>query len=160
MKTTNSHKIALICALYSLSLWSFGQQIERQLIASSGLSSSSQMSIGEVVLSSGSLQITVGFHQPDFIESTALGFHDVSRQLSVYPVPTRDQLTIDGPIPWSASTVVRFYDLLGNELNVNLTTESKRLQLDLEGIISGRYALVITDSQSGVFASYQIVKLD
>ena len=63
------------------------QQLERQVIASLGSSSTNSFTIGEVMVSSSNLQVTAGFHQGDVAVDAPLGAVDITNELTVFLNP-------------------------------------------------------------------------
>lgn len=137
-----------------------GQQLEKQVIGSAGLHLNASATIGEVHVSSVNLQVLAGFQQPSFLSGPSLGTKDITKKLTVFPVPTRDELTVKGPHLLAISTATFLYTLEGKEINIPTTVLDGEVKLDLSQIPSGHYFLLIQDKQNQTTATLKIVKIN
>jgi len=91
----------IVWVLLLLAIGVRGQVLERQVIATTGGGTTAHsFTMGEVLISSQQLEVTVGFQQPAFLEAgeEPLGLQDITSQLNVYPTPTINELTINGDL--------------------------------------------------------------
>ncbi len=136
-----------------------GQQLDRQVIATAGLSATSSYTIGEVIVNSSKLQVIAGFQQPEFIEAPALGVKDITRELTVFPVPTRDELTIRGLNFSGNTTKALLYSLEGRKMSVQVESTTNEMKLNLDQLPSGNYFLTLQDPINQTTAKFKILKI-
>ncbi|WP_462252485.1 T9SS type A sorting domain-containing protein [Ekhidna sp.] len=136
------------------------QQLERQVIASSGSSSTNSFTIGEVMVSSRNLQVTPGFHQGDVAVDTPLRAVDITNELTVFPVPTQDVLTVKGIDFDSEGTNASLFSADGRRLNIKVESGLNRMIIDLRSLPAGNYYLKLDNSINQTFASYKILKIN
>lgn len=150
--------IFLVCSVLSLSAVS--QQLERQVIASAGSNSSSSFTIGEAIVTSSNLEVTVGFQQPSFLAEPALSIRDITSDLTVYPVPTKDELTISGLNFTGETTHVSLYTIEGKITNVPIESFGSEIKLNLSRLPSGNYFLTLNDESNRTSAKFKILKIN
>lgn len=155
--------LLILCALvfYMVSNITIAQTIERQVIASVGSISSVDYTIGEVLVTTSNLIVSVGFQQGEVaLEDAPLDVTDVSHLLTIYPVPTRDRLTIRGTELSPKNATISLYSLKGVKMNIQVDTQADQLMLDLEGLPSGNYVLTLNDTVNRKIANYKILKIN
>ncbi len=134
------------------------QQLERQVIASAGSNAGgSSFTLGEVLVSSGSLQIVAGFQQPPFLDAV-LGLEDVSNQLSVYPNPTKSVLTVSGSFFDGNKTEVSLYAVDGKRIEIIPSRSQNEIKIDLVNQPSGYYYLTLFNNKTQTIAKYKVLK--
>lgn len=145
--------------LLAISGPSMGQQLEKQLISSGGVSTGGSYTIGEVVLG-GDLEVLAGFQQPSFLgeANNPLGTKDISFELAVFPNPTTDQITIRGDGFTPATYEVKLFDALGRTLKVPIEKGDQELSMDLKSLSEGQYFLLLQDLTREQMAKLKILK--
>ncbi len=71
---------------------------------------------------------------------------DISRQLTVYPIPAGSKCTIDHSGLYSRNVTVSFSDLSGRTIIGNYTTTSTEVIIDTESLGKGYYIVTLTES--------------
>jgi len=155
----SNQKLILLCLLL-LSTAVSAQRLHRQVIASAGNSDvSNSFTIGEVIVSADNLVVTAGFQQPAFLSTEPLGIKDITSQLNVYPVPTRDVVTINGSAFQGSNTEISLYNLQGQIMKVNTALSGNEMKLDLGNIPTGNYYLTLLNEANNTIAKYKILKI-
>ncbi len=96
-----------------------------------------------MIISSDNLEVTAGLQQPTFIEIEPTGVTDITGEFKMYPVPTRDLVTINGTNFNEAATIVGLYDIEGRRMEVRTECCQNTMSLDLGRLSSGIYYLTI-----------------
>lgn len=138
------------------------QQLERQVIASAGnIGTDVSFTIGEVIVNSDNLLVTAGFQQPTFMEDEEppVGLTDITGELNVYPVPTKNMVTINGTDFDGSKTHVGLYTTEGKQVEVEANHHEKELKLNLERLPSGTYYLTLRNSATQTIAKFKILKM-
>lgn len=161
----------LILSLWLLSTMAVarGQTISPDVIASSGNEGTAgqttvQWTLGEAAinsLSTNSLMITQGFHQPSYLlTAVAPGAFQPEIAISVGPNPARDAINLYGlDSPDLRDVTVQLIDLHGRILQRwQLPATARPARLGLEGIADGAYFLRIL-SGTQFHSSFKIQKI-
>jgi len=136
------------------------QQLHRQVIASAGNDDvSSSFTIGEVIVSSDNLTVTAGFQQPAFMDAAPLGITDITGDLNVFPVPTKNVVTINGSAFQGSATEISLYNLQGQRMEVATTRSQNEMKLDLANLPTGNYYLTLYNETRNTIARYKILKI-
>ena len=137
-----------------------GQQLDRQIIASAGMTNTAgSFTIGEVIVLTNNLQVISGFQQPEFITSVLSSVKDITDELSVYPVPTRNAITIKGKDFQPESTIATLYTPDGRTSQILISNFQNEMNIDLSQLPSGNYYLTLSNQTNGSIANYKILKL-
>jgi hypothetical protein len=140
--------------------FSQAQQLERQVIASSGSNSiGNSFTLGEVVPSVINLRVIAGFQQPQFMGKLLTAIRDISHELQVYPVPTQDIVTIKGKDFDSRTTNAILYTVEGKQAQIGMEQFHNEMKLDLGNLPSGSYYLTLTNQTNLTTAKYKILKI-
>lgn len=154
-RMTNLLKVII---LYFVSIGpALGQiEITRQVISPWGTSSQSgsvQMdaTLGEVFIGStkGGLVLTQGFHQPEGKIITALTeYKGEALNYSIYPNPFLHQIFIEISTPAIKPGMLEIYSLDGRMIKrIDSQAFSGPLQIDLEFLVAGTYAIRLLDQE-------------
>ena len=158
MKFIKPSLILILCLIGCLPIKA--QQLDRQVIATAGNSNAtSSFTIGEVLVSSSNLEVTAGFQQPHFIAEPVTSIKDITRDLQVFPVPTKDIVTIKGYDFQEQTTTVTLYTLEGKQAKIEIERLQNEMKLDLRNLPSGSYYLTLTDNTKLTIAKYKIIKI-
>ena len=136
------------------------QSLERQVIASAGSNSTNGFTIGEVIVSNENLEVTAGFQQGILSEDPPLGVEDITNKLTVFPVPTKDILTVQGEDFSALNTNATLFSVEGKRMKIKVESESNHLRIDLESLPSGNYFLKLDDAVNQKIANYKILKIN
>lgn len=154
---------SIMTFLFFLGIFSHlqAQQIERQVVASAGGSSAlSSHTIGEVMVSSSTIQVITGFQQPAFMsDGTTTGITDISNTINVFPVPTQDVLNIAGPDLNGLDVEVSLYSANGTKVEVIADRTQNEMRLDLSTLPHGFYYLNLFDKSTNSIGKFKILKL-
>ncbi len=138
-----------------------GQVLERQVIAATGGGTTSHsFTMGEVLISSQQLEVTVGFQQPAFLEAgdEPLGLEDITSHLNVYPTPTVNELTINGDLFDGQGTIINLFTVEGKRLDIRVNRFEKEIKLDLSQLKGGYYYLSLHNEATQTVANFKILK--
>ncbi|NQX97491.1 MAG: T9SS type A sorting domain-containing protein [Flavobacteriales bacterium] len=152
----------LLIILFTISIISVGQTIEREVISSNGnfySNSAGQLSttLGEIIISTVSSSIntlTQGFHQTQ-ITVTNIKDHQTDFEMNVYPNPTSNFITIKVK-ELKEKTSFSIYTVEGKMILSNSLTllETK---LNVVTFAKGNYFLKITQDKK-IIKTYKIIK--
>ncbi len=141
----------------------FSQTASPELVSSAGDSfnnTSYQLdwSIGECIIqthSAGDYVITQGFHQNSYVVTSVENLRtDIN--ISVYPNPTTDLITLDFKTSAGLLNVLTITDLNGKVLQqVKVTNETE--QLNFSNYANGIYFLTVTENNQ-LIKSFKIIK--
>jgi len=129
---------------------------ELKLVSNSGTytknaNGSISWSVGEVMIvtaTSGSNEVTQGFHNPNI---WVLGTEElVELEISIYPNPTCDIVNIEAPV----ESILSIYDMNGRLVSTHLLNDSNN-QIDVSSLSRGTYNLMFTTKDS----NFKTVKL-
>lgn len=156
-------KITLTLLFYSILCVGFSQEIQRDVVATSGANGSNESTnlswtIGQIVTTKGdnsSLQLTSGFQQGT-ISVTAISEMEDSEWINIYPNPIVDNVTI------------KTTSIQHNKLNIEvLTLDGKKIIktqvisnehiLDLSNLPQGTYLMTLMDNNKPI-KTYKLVK--
>jgi len=154
--------LTVLCGYLALS-----QNIEQELISNSGDSYKNQnyqldWSLGEVVTEtyiSEGIVVTQGFHQSTLIISSVQDFSDFAGNISVYPNPTSDFLTLeykDKKLAQEAKVEVNVTDINGN-LVINQKINEESSKIIFSELHSGIYFVSITENGQ-ITKTFKIIK--
>jgi len=154
-------KSTFLFACILLTIITFGQTNEPELVSSAGDSFSNSIyridwSIGECVTSThsvGDYIITQGFHQNIFV-ITVVEDLETNINISVYPNPTSDFITILNEKPTSVS--IELIDINGKVLLQEKNTKTEK-QLDFSPYTRGVYFLILKQEEK-LIKSFKIIK--
>ena len=141
-------------------------QLERSLLAANGRSAQAgnvqlDYSLGDLVVSTatapGSI-LTQGFHQTTYDFSTSVG-EATSNDLTVFPNPTRDHVTILWTGAVASAAMVELQDLLGQVLWTGRRALGAPFDLDLSGHAPGAYFIRV-NPVGGVPTVVRVQKVD
>lgn len=135
------------------------QSLERQVIASAGSNMNHGFTIGEVVVSFGNLKITTGFQQGILEQDAPLNIEDITKELTVYPVPTKDILNIQGENFSAKNTHVTLFSGEGRMVEIDVESGPNHLRIDLNSLPAGNYYLKLDNSIDNKIANYKILKI-
>ena len=162
-------KIILIIAITGSSSL-FAQNIERQVIGSTGGTASSgtiivTSTVGETAITtetSSSLILTQGFQQAN-ASSTSIEEITAKANYSLFPNPTTDIATLKITAEnLNSSATVKIFSIAGKlistqSLSLSSGVEST-LQLDISNRAAGAYIVRITDSSSNLSKTRRLIK--
>ena len=132
------------------------------MIASSGNSFTSasarlDYTIGEVVtttLSGGGTTLTQGFHQPEIKFTSTENYAD-DFTFTLYPNPTEQFVTVASSK--EDQMQVHVYDASGRAIMVS-GVFSKQVTLDLQGLASGSYLMMVATAAGMPLHTYTVIK--
>ena len=78
--------------------------------------------------------------------SVGTDFHDINRQITVYPIPAGSTCTIDHSGFYSSNVSVRLVDLLGREFKGKYTTTDSAIVIDTESMGKGYYIVSLSEA--------------
>lgn len=159
-----------LIAFFGLSMSALGQNIERNVIASSGSSGSGanisiDYTIGESLVQTytgGSNILTQGFHQP---ASGTVSIEEVTEVIGsrVFPNPFTDVVQLELEINQSATVELKLTDVTGRLLNVVSAIDFNQgrqiLSLSTANLASGSYVLGATVTSEGKLPVYLSKKI-
>jgi len=155
-------KNILLIILFTISIISVGQTVEREVISSNGnfySNSAGQLSttLGEIIIStvsSSTNTLTQGFHQTQ-ITVTNIKDHQTDFEMNVYPNPTSNFITIKVK-ELKEKTSFSIYTVEGKMILSNSLTllETK---LNVVTFAKGNYFLKITQDKK-IIKTYKIIK--
>jgi hypothetical protein len=162
--TVKQKAIKLILTIFIFISYSHdgqGQQLERQVVASGGGSgTSSAFTIGEVIVSSSTIQVITGFQQPSFMsDRTTTGITDISNTINVFPVPTQDVLNIAGADLNGLYVELSLYSANGTKVEVIAERTQNEMRLNLSTLPHGFYYLNLFDKSTNSIGKFKILKL-
>ncbi len=140
----------------------------QQVIAAAGETFSNgdisiSWTLGEVVIDAyegDGMVITQGFHQPEYVVTSVEQFNYREFELFLYPVPSRDVLNIDisGEIKHQMNYTIT--DLSGKIIKTGTIEKAKtRHQVDVSGLATGNYYILIYRKDGKQQSTYQIQKI-
>lgn len=137
------------------------QQIERQVVASGGVSNAlSSYTIGEVIVSSSTIQVITGFQQPAFMsDRTTTGITDISNTINVFPVPTQNVLNIAGADLNGLYVELSLYSANGTKVEIIAERTQNEMRLDLSTLPHGFYYLNLFDKSTNSIGKFKVLKL-
>ena len=108
---------------------------------------------GDKLLCHNSTADTIDYHfvfweEPNPCEGPIMNLDNHERnQFKIYPVPTSSRITIEMDQPVTRNIQISITDILGNEVK-NISTDSKKLIIDVENLREGIYFMTLTDKTS------------
>ena len=147
----------------------FSQYSSPQLISSSGSYNINQTgsiswSLGEVTTStlvSNDVVLTQGFQQPSISIVDQVKTIDPDLQISAYPNPTANNITIAWNSPNLENCIINLYSLKGIILKQHIVTRYQFSQtIDLTGFDSGLYILHVVNPENQVIYITLISKIN
>lgn len=137
--------------LFALSPLLTGQELSRSIVGSAGSYFSAvnvgniHWTVGEIAVtrSENSLVLEQGFHHGlyELIATSTWSAPEIQLELSVYPNPTADRVTISGD--WELRDRLRVSDLLGRAIS-DTELPLERTELDLSLYPAGTYLLTVS----------------
>ncbi|MCH8902780.1 MAG: T9SS type A sorting domain-containing protein [Bacteroidetes bacterium] len=100
--------------------------------------------------------LTQGFNQP---LKQAIELVDKEIGITIYPNPTRSQLTIQTSNNFSDLTF-ELLDIQGRILIVKSTTANSFVEMSMDNVSTGLYFLKISDAQGRLIRTYKVEKID
>jgi hypothetical protein len=160
------HHITSILFVF-LSTIAFSQSIERQVIGSSGFSTSNtaaqiSFTLGETVIFSGiqsNSTITQGFQQAeeeDFV--SVMKPLDNSNSIIVYPIPAENTLTIKSDLGYYGHINYKIIDLQGRIILFG-NLQDANSTIDISTIANASYTLLLTSPEKRINQKVKFVKL-
>lgn len=149
----------------------FAQSIDRQVIGSAGLVGNTAniemlATVGEAVtatFSTGSFEITQGFHQPDLVESATVA-PKILVNFSVFPNPTADELTVEISPEKDIQLGLQLFSADGKlvrelEKSGLFFTGKNHKSFIISDLAAGNYFLAATDDAGRVVKTMVVFKI-
>ncbi|SMD33879.1 Por secretion system C-terminal sorting domain-containing protein [Reichenbachiella faecimaris] len=159
----NTRSLLLSIAFFILSTALCAQQLERHIIAAAGSNSTTgSYTLGEVIVgstSNGDLEIISGFQQPFPVVDSPLNVEDISKTISVYPVPAENRVTINGPTFDPELTDISLFSSQGQKIKISPIRSKNKALLDISHLPAGNYYLTLLNEANSTIAKYKILKL-
>lgn len=145
----------------------YGQTLERQVVASAGISVTSPLqidyTIGEIAVTStnvNSIVLTQGFQQPYFV---VIPGNNVFPYLIIYPNPTRGNAMARFILPAPASLTVSMYNIAGQLIakeNVNYAGGEMQYIIKSGRFVAGSYFIQFAMDDGSAVIAKQLVRLE
>lgn len=145
------------------------QVISPEIVSSSGAIFQGQTiqldwTLGEIAITSinnSSVQVTQGFHQPNFLITKTIDYPKQIGEIKVYPNPTSDRIVMDLKFEKNRKVVVRLMTINGQTLK---TTELDGLTItdfmEISHLPSGNYFLNFSIDNNAYSSTYKIQKIN
>lgn len=146
--------------------------LERSVIGSAGSNEVGSSNLtttwttGETVIGTGengSLTLSQGFQQPNDAPGVSVEVNDPVVDLSVYPNPTQDKITVKVDAATDQTLYYSVYDMLGKRIalpeeKLHVSGQSETV-IDFSHLPKASYFLQINDEKGRQVASLRIVKM-
>jgi hypothetical protein len=92
--------------------------------------------------------------------ASSIETRNVTAENKVYPNPFIDKFAIQLNSIVTKNATVQMFDVLGRKIEMNFVRNSKNeINIDADGLLTGMYYLVITDSKTvDILWSHQVIK--
>ncbi len=156
--------------------WSYSQNIDPSVLATGGgIDSTTQMSLewtlGEIAvttLSSETIMITEGYHQPWLVVSeyddssiTNTSTANLDFQIKINPNPVKSFVNIQMQSSENSEIFINLYSLEGKQMMGKLKKQSSDyFEIDLSDLSSGLYLLRFTNLNGDVIQTYKLSKIN
>jgi len=156
------HSILVFSLFFSISI--FSQSLSPEVVGSSGEFykngfSQIEFTVGEVVVetfNSSSNYLTQGFHQTNLIIES-IENNDISLEMSVYPNPSIDEITL-----FISNTneefSIKIFDALGKQIYTTNIIGKIEKRINISKYSSGMYLLHLTNNKHRTIKTYKIQK--
>lgn len=166
-------KTILIFFFLSSAGWSYGQLDLNVVASGGGIDSTQQLSLewtlGEIsiaTLSSESIMITEGFHQPilivsDFEESTVTNTSLINRgyQINVSPNPVNSFINVQMESADDSEVMVNLFSIDGRPVAKEFKKEANdSFRMNLADLTPGLYLLRFTNSEGQLLRTFKLSK--
>ena len=164
-KTLTILTLLLSFYFYLLSSPSTGQTIQNDVIASGGGHAVTgnidmEFTIGEPVIETfeeTNLTLTQGFHQPSLV-LTSIEEPDMLTNISIFPNPVSDELSIEIPADYSSKILYHLFDINGKLLQSGEFYSGSN-KLEMHSYATASYVLQISDTSTGRQIQTKIMKI-
>lgn len=146
--------------------------LERTVLGSAGSNEigssnlTSTWTAGEVVIGTGvdgTITLSQGFQQPDGANVTSVKVEELDIDLSVYPNPTHDKVTIRVNSDVDQTLYYGVYDMTGKKIaspeeTLHISGQSEK-SIDFSYLPKATYLLQVTNNKGTQVASLRIIKM-